>query len=187
MPPPAPAPGEADHLALALANTRRTSEGGAVDDLDTPARAAEWFAEHGLLPARARVTARQATVARALRDAARALFLARIEGTSADRTALGVLSTILRAAPGAPGVRWHGSSPPVRTWQHLAGDRFQRALATLAADAVDVLCDAGPLAGCARPGCIRFLIRDDPRRHWCSTACGDRVRASRYYARHRAR
>jgi predicted RNA-binding Zn ribbon-like protein len=32
---------------------------------------------------------------------------------------------------------------------------------------------------------VRLLLRDHNRRRWCSTACGDRVRAARYYARHK--
>ncbi len=60
------------------------------------------------------------------------------------------------------------------------------ARALLAADAIDLV--AGPahadLLACAAPGCVRLLLRDHPRRQWCSTRCGDRVRASRYYHRH---
>jgi predicted RNA-binding Zn ribbon-like protein len=41
------------------------------------------------------------------------------------------------------------------------------------------------LRACGAPGCMRLLLKDHPRRQWCSTRCGDRVRASRYYHRHR--
>ena len=34
------------------------------------------------------------------------------------------------------------------------------------------------------PGCVLYFIKDHPRREWCSTACGNRARAARHYARH---
>jgi predicted RNA-binding Zn ribbon-like protein len=57
----------------------------------------------------------------------------------------------------------------------------------IAADAIALVTgpEAADLRACEAPGCVRLLLRDHPRRHWCSTRCGDRVRARRYYARHR--
>lgn len=59
-----------------------------------------------------------------------------------------------------------------------------RALATLAADAADLLTgpDAERLTGCGSTPCNRYLLRHG-RRHWCSTRCGDRARAARACAR----
>lgn len=42
--------------------------------------------------------------------------------------------------------------------------------------------DADRLINCDSPPCNRYLLRHG-RRHWCSTRCGDRVRAARAYAR----
>jgi predicted RNA-binding Zn ribbon-like protein len=62
------------------------------------------------------------------------------------------------------------------------------ARAVLALDAIDLVAGAEhvDLRVCAAPGCLRLLLRDHPRRQWCSNRCGDRVRASRYYRRHRS-
>ncbi|WP_217999356.1 CGNR zinc finger domain-containing protein [Nocardia exalbida] len=64
---------------------------------------------------------------------------------------------------------------------------LDRALATLAADAADLLTgsDADFLTTCDSTPCNRYLIRHG-RRHWCSTRCGDRARAARAYARAKA-
>ncbi|EWC61791.1 hypothetical protein UO65_2850 [Actinokineospora spheciospongiae] len=37
---------------------------------------------------------------------------------------------------------------------------------------------------CLAPGCVLYFLKDHPRREWCSTACGNRARAARHYARH---
>ena len=42
---------------------------------------------------------------------------------------------------------------------------------------------ADPVAQCEATSCDRFLLRTHARRCWCSTRCGDRVRAARAYAR----
>ena len=50
-----------------------------------------------------------------------------------------------------------------------------------------VLLFAGPsrhrLAACQGPGCVLYLIRETPRREWCSPGCGNRARAARHYAK----
>ncbi|TYK50993.1 CGNR zinc finger domain-containing protein [Actinomadura decatromicini] len=40
------------------------------------------------------------------------------------------------------------------------------------------------LRACLAPGCVLYFIKNHPRREWCSTACGNRARAARHYARH---
>jgi predicted RNA-binding Zn ribbon-like protein len=64
---------------------------------------------------------------------------------------------------------------------------MQRAFAALAEDAIALVCGErrGDLIACEAPGCVRVLLKDHPRRHWCSTRCGDRVRAARHYRRSR--
>ncbi|WP_343958895.1 CGNR zinc finger domain-containing protein [Yaniella flava] len=39
------------------------------------------------------------------------------------------------------------------------------------------------LTQCESAPCDRFYVRTHARRRWCSTRCGDRVRAARAYAR----
>ena len=58
-------------------------------------------------------------------------------------------------------------------------------MAQLADDAAALLTgpEAGLLVHCEASSCNRFLLRTHARRQWCSTRCGDRVRAARSYAR----
>jgi predicted RNA-binding Zn ribbon-like protein len=59
-------------------------------------------------------------------------------------------------------------------------------LSALAADAIDLV--TGPnrasLRVCGAPGCVLAFVKRHPRREWCSTACGNRVRQARHYLRH---
>ncbi|MEU4807200.1 CGNR zinc finger domain-containing protein [Actinosynnema sp. NPDC023587] len=57
-------------------------------------------------------------------------------------------------------------------------------LAALAINTADLLTspDVERLTACGFPPCNRFLLRHG-RRHWCSTRCDDRARATRTYAR----
>jgi predicted RNA-binding Zn ribbon-like protein len=62
------------------------------------------------------------------------------------------------------------------------------ALAGLAHDSIDVLAGAVAtrLRACHAPRCVRYFVRSQPRREWCSEACGNRARAARHYRRIRA-
>lgn len=81
----------------------------------------------------------------------------------------------------------------LRTSQLLRDDTPEGpggALATVASRAVVLLTDTdtdtAPLSACQAPGCVLYFVKDHPRRGWCSTACGNRVRAARHYQRRRA-
>jgi predicted RNA-binding Zn ribbon-like protein len=162
-----PAPGEAGHPALALANS--LSAGG--EQLPTPAALRGWLAAHGL-PADGPV---ELAAMLALREAVRELLLARIEDRRPAPSAVDAVNQA--AAPTAPRLVW-GDAPRV--------ERAGSGAALIAADAIElVTAGGGDLLHCSAPGCIRLLIKDHPRRQWCSTRCGDRVRAGRYYHRHR--
>jgi predicted RNA-binding Zn ribbon-like protein len=73
-------------------------------------------------------------------------------------------------------------------WHRLPPGGSALARALLAADAIDLVVgsDHADLRASGAPGCLRLMLKDRPRRQWCSTRCGDRVRASRYYHRHRS-
>jgi predicted RNA-binding Zn ribbon-like protein len=43
--------------------------------------------------------------------------------------------------------------------------------------------EAAKLHACGAPGCVLVFMKGDPRREWCSTACGNRARQARHYAR----
>jgi predicted RNA-binding Zn ribbon-like protein len=175
------APGEAAHPALALANSRRGGPGGPTEDLASAGALRAWLAAHAL-PAEGVDRAALAAM-RELRDAVRELLLARIDRRTPDPGALATVNAAAAAAPMAPRLEW-GTEPRAARAAGAEGIVLARAL--LAVDAIELVSGAehADLRACSAPGCVRVLLKDHPRRHWCSTRCGDRVRASRYYHRH---
>jgi predicted RNA-binding Zn ribbon-like protein len=182
----APAPGESARPALALVNTRHNVAGAPLDELATPAGLGAWLAGQGLVPD-AHVNDAALTAVRELRDAVRELLQARIDGRAPDQGAVETVNAAAAAAPMARRLTWADPGAPREERQYLGAGGVPLACARLAADAIDLVTGPGhvDLMACPAPGCVRLLLRDHPRRRWCSTRCGDRVRASRYYHRHR--
>jgi predicted RNA-binding Zn ribbon-like protein len=189
-------PGERDHPSLALVNSRHNSRTGPVDHLATPEELGEWLAWRSLVArdaasagAVASPTDADLSAAHALRDAVRELFTAAIDGRSPAPSAVTAVNDASALAPAADRLRWDPVSGPVRMRSAAGAGEVERALATLAEDAIGLVCGErrGDLIACEAPGCIRLLLKDHPRRHWCSTRCGDRVRAARHYRRARER
>jgi predicted RNA-binding Zn ribbon-like protein len=182
----AAAPGEAARPALALVNSRRNDAHGPVDDLATPAGLGAWLAHQGLVP-HARVNDAALAAVRELRGAVRELLEARIDARAPAPAAVETVNAAAAAAPIARRLTWTDSCAPRAERDSLGADGVPLACALLGADAIDLVTASAhtDLLACAAPGCDRLLLRDHPRRRWCSTRCGDRVRASRYYHRHR--
>jgi predicted RNA-binding Zn ribbon-like protein len=182
----AAAPGEAARPALALVNSRRNDGDGPVDDLATPAGLSAWLEERGLAPSTPVDDAALGAV-RELRGAVRELLDARIAGRAPDQAAVETVNTAAAAAPTARRLTWTDAGTPREERNCLGAEGVALARALLATDAIDLVTGSAhaDLLACAAPGCLRLLLRDHPRRRWCSTRCGDRVRASRYYHRHR--
>lgn len=166
------APGEERSPALALVNTRRLTPSGEDDDLASPSAATSWLG----LPLDAddlpRVTE--------LRTAVRELLTALTEDRPPDARALETVNAAARADFAAPQLIW--ASGPRREWHSTEPGSLSEALAALARDAIDVVTgEFGPLVRpCEAHGCVRFFLREHARRRWCSTTCGDRVRAARH-------
>jgi len=61
-------------------------------------------------------------------------------------------------------------------------NRASEPAAAVARSAVRFLAspDAGRLHACGNPACILFFVSENPRRQWCSIACGNRVRVLRH-------
>jgi predicted RNA-binding Zn ribbon-like protein len=184
-------PGERDHPSLALVNSRHNSRSGVLDHLPTPEALGEWLAWRSLVAARHRGSApvnADLDAALALREATRELLVAAVEGRSPAASAVAAVNDAAASAPAAHQVRWDAEGGPVRTRSAPEATDVQRALAAIAEDAIALVCDRrDDLIACEAPGCVRLLLRDHPRRHWCSTRCGDRVRAARHYRRSRER
>ncbi|MFF8288559.1 ABATE domain-containing protein [Streptomyces sp. NPDC016309] len=184
-PAPPPAPGEERHLSLALANSAVALPGGQFTDLlGTPAAANRWLLDRGLAPADAGMREMCASQLRSLREQVRSLLASRVAAVPALPAAVGALNDAMNRVPTAPLLQWDDRKGPYRVAPHPTTQIVDHAVATLAADAADLL--TGPhaerLTACGSPPCNRFLIRHG-RRHWCSTRCGDRARAARAYAR----
>ncbi|WPB94631.1 CGNR zinc finger domain-containing protein [Streptomyces malaysiensis] len=184
-PDPPPAQGEEEHLSLALANSAIALPGGhTIDLLGTPAQTNRWLTERGLAPVDAGMREMCAAQLRSLREQIRSLFASRAEGLPALPAAITAINDAMTRVPTAPLLRWDDKTGPYRTAPHPTTAIVDHALATLAADAADLL--TGPaadrLTACGSTPCNRYLLRHG-RRHWCSTRCGDRARAARAYAR----
>ncbi|MEU9478473.1 ABATE domain-containing protein [Streptomyces sp. NPDC048191] len=178
-----PVPGEDRYVSLALVNTRFTVSHGKVDLLDGTEAAHLWLVRHRLLPDRVEIDGGQSGRLRGLREALRALFRARVTAALPPTDALDALNAALAAAPATPRLAWT-SDGPRRADLPDAGDPAAAALSLLAEDAAELLtgADAGQLTECAAQGCARWFLRSHGARRWCTTKCGNRVRAARAYA-----
>ncbi|NEB82528.1 hypothetical protein G3I40_46065 [Streptomyces sp. SID14478] len=183
-----PVPGQDEYVSLTLVNTRFTLSHGPVDLLEDAESAHLWLVRHELLPDRATLTGRQASRLLALRACLRTLFEARESGTPPPGESLDVFNSALAAAPSTPRLAWPADGPH-RADEPDAGNPAAAALFLLAQDAADLLtgAEAALLAECAAQGCDRWFLRAHAARRWCTTKCGNRVRAARHYAARKAR
>jgi predicted RNA-binding Zn ribbon-like protein len=202
-----PAPGESAYGSLALVNTRLMRSGSMVDLLaDTPAAGA-WLELHGprrdqtrtarlrqdwANPGRAGtgssivLTAAEGAQLIELRESIRALFEAYVAGRPPLAMTVAGVNAAAAAGPLVPGLMWTTGDGPQIGEQRLGRSAGAKAMAYLAADAMNLLTSpsAAELAACGAHGCIRWFLRTHASRQWCSTRCGDRVRAARHWARH---
>ncbi|GGT93998.1 hypothetical protein GCM10010289_12570 [Streptomyces violascens] len=178
-----PVPGEERFLSLALVNTRFALSHGQVDLLEDVDAARLWLVRHELLADRIVLSGRQAGRLRVLREALRELFGARAEGGAPPAPSLDALNAALAAAPPTPRLLWTGREPR-RADEPDTANPVGAALCSLAEDGADLLtgADAGRLAPCGAQGCTRWFLRSHAARRWCTTKCGNRVRAARHYA-----
>lgn len=181
------APGEPERPALALVNSRRNAPTGPIDDLASTSALRGWLADHDVLSLGTCDGAALRSV-QDLRDAIRELLLARIEGRIPDPGSVHVVNQAASAAPTARQLDWPSTAGPSERRDCLGANGIALARALLAADAIDLVVgpDHTDLRACGAPGCLRLMLKDHPRRRWCCTRCGDRVRARRYYHRHRS-
>ncbi|MCX4556566.1 MULTISPECIES: ABATE domain-containing protein [Streptomyces] len=181
-------PGEERFVSLALVNTRFALSHGPVDLLDGTEAAHLWLVRHELLPDRVALNGRQAGRLLGLREASRALFEARAAGAVPPGESLDTLNSALGAAPSTPRLAWT-SDGPHRADEPDTGNPAAAALSLLAEDATELLtgAEAEQLTECAAQGCARWFLRSHGARRWCTTKCGNRVRAARAYAARKGR
>lgn len=185
-----PAPGTAEHVSLALADSAVTLPGGRrEDELDSPAAATAWLVQRDLVPASTALLEYCQSRLTGLRHELRALLDAHVDGAAPDGAVLDRLNRVLTQVPSAHLLRFDAEHGLHREPAHPVTRLVEHAMAQIVEDAAVLLTgeEAPAVARCEAPPCDRFLLRTHARRHWCSTRCGDRVRAARAYERRRAR
>jgi predicted RNA-binding Zn ribbon-like protein len=90
------------------------------------------------------------------------------------------------AAPRWPALTWSPGSEPSRS-SRTSGSAAAAVVSAIADQAIDLFSqgDLLRLRACMAPGCVLYFLKNHPRREWCSPACGNRARGSRFYQRHR--
>ena len=161
--------------ALSLANTWALKRGRLRDLLTGKDDLERWLAREQL-PDRGELAE-----FRALRETITAAFASVSRGEQPPPATIVQINRASRREPVAPQLDWAGGKPQVE----LAG---ADPLAAVARSAITLL--AGPdrhrLRECEAPDCPLFFLTGNPRRRWCSTACGTRVRVTRHLARGKA-
>lgn len=182
-------PGVEEHPCLALVNSSSGLAGGRRrDELGSPEAATAWLMARNLIATEAVLHEHCRGRLAALREDLRDLFTAHTTGGVPTATAVSAVNSALTCAPGALLLRFDAAAGFTRSADHPVTQVVEHVMAVIADDAASLLSgDQAPLlASCEADSCQRFFLRTHARRQWCSTRCGDRVRAARAYARKRA-
>lgn len=183
------APGTAEHPSLALVDSAARLPGNKrFDELATAESATGWMVAHDLAAPQAQLYEHCRGRLAGLRDAVRDLMRAHIEGSAPGSESVRVLNDALTGAPGVMRLQFESATGFLRVAEHPATQVVEHVMAVIAEDAAALITgdEASMLAVCEADSCGRFFLRAHARRQWCSTRCGDRVRAARAYARKRA-
>lgn len=181
-------PGAAEHPSVALVDTVSAAPRGQLrDELDTPDALADWLLARDLISPDAvlyeHCWGRIVEFRQSLRD----LFTAHVEGSAPSLTTIQALNRALTRASGARLLHFDPATGFTRSADHPATQVIEHVMALIAEDAAALLTgkEASMLTSCQAKGCLQFFLRQHARRQWCSTRCGDRVRAARAYTRRR--
>jgi predicted RNA-binding Zn ribbon-like protein len=176
-------------LAVELHNTVYAAGGKLIDGLETPEALSAWLAAIAdRLPERARdADPSRHSEFLALRGAVREALHAPHEGKALSASALATINDAAARAPLSPQAAVGADGRLRLETHHHSADPTDVALATFAADAIEVLSASRreDVRACRAPNCVLMFFRDNPRRRWCSAACGNRARQARHYARTR--
>ncbi len=187
--PLAAAPGAQEHPSLALVNSAGgVAVGKDYDEMSTPEAAAAWLMARDLIGQDAVLHEHCQGRLAALRADLRNLFTAHTTGDVPTTSAVHALNFALTCVPGALLLRFDPPGGFTRRADHPTTQVVEHVMAVIAEDAASLLSgdQASQLASCEADSCQRFFLRTHARRQWCSTRCGDRVRAARAYLRKRS-
>lgn len=183
-----PSPGAREHISIDLVNSEMHLPGGKIYDvLTSPEETTSWLMAHGLVGEGAMLQSSCQSRLTGLRGELRKAFAARVSGAAVDPRVLDRINAALTATPNASLLRYAPGEGFFRSLEHPVTQLIEHAMSVIAEDAAALLAgdDAHLLAQCEAEPCSRFLLKTHGRRQWCSTRCGDRVRAARSYARKR--
>ncbi|MDO5507737.1 MAG: CGNR zinc finger domain-containing protein [Corynebacterium casei] len=181
-----PAPGASEHPSLALLNTTYSLPGNsAIELLDAPQTATDWLIDQDLVPQGTELLEYCHGKLTSLRTQLRLLFEAQVAQQVPDANALAQVNAAIRTAPQTLMLEHVPGEGFIQIASHPVTQLVEHAMARIAEDAALLLTsDEAPLLEeCGAPSCNRLFLRTHGRRHWCSTRCGDRVRAARAYAK----
>lgn len=182
-------PGAGEHPCLALVNSASEVPGGKrYDELGSPEAATAWLMARDLIASDSVLEDYCRGRLAALRADLRDLFTAHTTGDVPTTAAVNAINRALTCAPGVLLLQFDPESGFTRSANHPVTQVVEHVMAVIADDAASLLSgdQASLLASCEADGCQRFFLRTHARRQWCSTRCGDRVRAARAYSRKRA-
>ncbi|MBM7368516.1 CGNR zinc finger domain-containing protein [Gordonia hydrophobica] len=183
-----PSPGAAEHVSIDLVNSVVHLPGGrSVDALDTPESTTAWLIDRGLVATGSELQSYCQNRLIGLRNDLQAAFVSAVTGEPLDPRVLDRVNAALVAAPHVSLLRTKAGGGFARSAEHPVTQLVEHAMSVVADDAATLLAgdDVALLAQCGAEPCTRFYLRTHGRRQWCSTRCGDRVRAARAFARKR--
>jgi predicted RNA-binding Zn ribbon-like protein len=189
-------------LPVELMNTVSAERGRVTDALSNDAETAAWLravadrigAETGTPSELLDEDALQAVAEdlRQLRDALRRLAAEttadpRPAATAPDLARQDAVDTVNALARTWPELSWPADGDPRRVHRGR-GSTARLAVELIAHQGVELFTgpDRDRLRACLAPNCLLYFVKDHGRREWCSTLCGNRIRAARHYRRHRA-
>jgi predicted RNA-binding Zn ribbon-like protein len=189
-------------LPVELMNTVSAERGRVTDALSNDAETAAWLravadrigAETGTPSELLDEDALQAVAEdlRRLRDALRRLAAEttadpRPAATAPDLARQDAVDTVNALARTWPELSWPADGDPQRVHRGR-GSTARLAVELIAHQGVELFTgpDRDRLRACLAPNCLLYFVKDHGRREWCSTLCGNRIRAARHYRRHRA-
>lgn len=183
-----PSPGTLEYRSIDLANSEIQLPGGKTcDALNTPEETTIWLISRGLVSEGTLLQSYCQNRLVGLRGDLRKAFAACVSGVAVDPGVLDGINAALAAAPNTSLLHYAPGEGFFRSLEHPTTRLIEHAMSVIAEDAAALLAGdaAHLLAQCEAEPCSRFLLKTHGRRQWCSTRCGDRVRAARSYARKR--
>lgn len=183
-----PSPGTLEYRSIDLVNSEIQLPGGKTcDALNTPEETTIWLISRGLVSEGTLLQSYCQNRLVGLRGDLRKAFAARVSGVTVEPRVLDGINAALTAAPNTSLLHYAPGEGFFRSLEHPTTRLIEHAMSVIAEDAAALLAGdaAHLLAQCEAEPCSRFLLKTHGRRQWCSTRCGDRVRAARSYARKR--